>query len=74
MVVCTGAAEKKNMTLVEMAKTMFCESQLSKYFWAKVVNTACYILNKVLVRPILRKIPYELWNDQKLIISYFQVF
>ena len=57
-----------------MARTILCESQLSKYFWAKVVNTVCYILNRTLIRPIVRKTSYELWNDQKINISYFHIF
>ena len=69
-----GIEERKNRTLVEMTRTMLCESQLPKYFWAEAVNTACYILNKALIRPILKKISYELWNDQKPNISYFHVF
>ena len=39
-----------------------------------MVNTSCYVLNKVLVRPILKKIPYELWKNKKPNISYFKVF
>ena len=61
-----GIAEKKNKTLVEMARTMLCESQLLKYFWVEAVNIVCYILNRALIRPILRNPPYELWNNQKL--------
>ena len=38
------------------------------------MNTACYILNRTLIRPILRKTSYELWNNQKPNISYFHVF
>ncbi|KAH9658634.1 hypothetical protein KPL70_023569 [Citrus sinensis] len=39
-----------------------------------VVNTACYVLNRVLIRPNLNKTPYELWNDRKPNIGYFKVF
>ena len=53
---------------------MLCESNLPKYFWTEAVNTASYILNYVLIRPILKKIPYELWNDRKSNINYFHVF
>ena len=53
---------------------MLCEGHLSRYFWAKAINTACYILNRVLVRPILKKTSYELWKDRKPNISYFHVF
>ena len=57
-----------------MARTILCESQLSKYFWTEAVNITCYILNRALIRPILRKPPYELWNNQKPNISYFHIF
>ena len=57
-----------------MARTILLESSLSKDFWAKVVNTACYIQNHVFLRPILKKNPYELWKGRKSNISYFHVF
>ncbi|KAH9705479.1 hypothetical protein KPL70_011888 [Citrus sinensis] len=41
---------------------------------AEAVNTACYVLNRVLIRPNLNKIPYELWKDKKPNIGYFKVF
>ena len=66
--------ERKNRTLEEIARTILCESQLSEYFWVETVNTACYILNRVLVRPILKKILYELQNNRKPNIIYFHVF
>ena len=57
-----------------MARTMLCEGNLPKYFWAKAVNTACDILNRVLIRPILKKTPYELWNERRPNVNYFHVF
>ena len=57
-----------------MARTMLNEHSLPKYFWAEAVNTACYILNSVLIRPLLTKTPYELWNNKKPNVSYFKVF
>ena len=38
------------------------------------VNTSCYVLNKILLRHILKKTPYELWKNKKPNISYFKVF
>ncbi|KAH9752602.1 mitochondrial substrate carrier family protein [Citrus sinensis] len=40
----------------------------------ETVNTACYVLNRVLIRPNLNKTPYELWKDRKPNIGYFKVF
>ena len=57
-----------------MTRTMLNENNLPKYFWAEVVNTSCYVLNRILLRPILKKTPYELWKNKKPYISYFKVF
>ncbi|GJW76943.1 putative ribonuclease H-like domain-containing protein [Tanacetum coccineum] len=37
-----GVAERKNMTLIEAARTMLADSLLPTVFWAEAVNTACY--------------------------------
>ena len=51
---------------------MLLDSGISKGFWA--VNTICFIQNHVFLRPILEKIPYELWKGRKPNISYFHIF
>jgi len=66
--------ERKNRTLEDMARTMLCESNLPTSFWAKAVNAANYVLNRCLIRPILKKTPYELFKGRKPNISYFRVF
>ena len=38
------------------------------------MNRSRYVLNRVLLRPILKKIPYELWKNKKPNISYFKFF
>ncbi|KAH9704455.1 Integrase catalytic domain-containing protein [Citrus sinensis] len=57
-----------------MARIMLNENSLPKYFWAEAVNIACYVLNRVLIRPNLNKTPYELWKDTKPNIGYFKVY
>nr|GEX48402.1 retrovirus-related Pol polyprotein from transposon TNT 1-94 [Tanacetum cinerariifolium] len=41
-----GVAERKNRTLIEAARTVLADSLLPIPFWAKAVNTACYVQNK----------------------------
>ena len=53
---------------------MLSESSLPKYFWADAVNTVCYVMSRVLIRPILKKTPYELFNGKKLNIGHLKVF
>ena len=69
-----GVVERKNRILEEMVHTMLCESNLPRYFWMKVINTACYILNRALIRQILKKTSYELWKGRKSNIAYFYTF
>ena len=58
----------------EIAITLLNETNLPKYFWADAVNTACYVLNRVLIRPILKKTPYELFKGRKPNIYHFRIF
>ncbi|GKA82910.1 ribonuclease H-like domain-containing protein [Tanacetum coccineum] len=38
--------ERKNMTLIEAARTMLADSLLPTTFWAEAVSTACYVQNR----------------------------
>nr|GEU56532.1 hypothetical protein [Tanacetum cinerariifolium] len=69
-----GVAEKKNKTLIEAARTMLADLFLPTTFWAKAVNTACYVFNRVLVTKPQNKIPYELLTSKQPIISYLRHF
>nr|GEW01533.1 ribonuclease H-like domain-containing protein [Tanacetum cinerariifolium] len=60
-----GVAERNNMTLIEVARAMLADSFLPTTFWAKAVNTACYVLNRVLVTKPQNKTPYELLTGPK---------
>ncbi|GJW06095.1 putative ribonuclease H-like domain-containing protein [Tanacetum coccineum] len=44
----------------DAARTMLADSLLPIPFWAEAVNTACYVLNRVLVTKPQNKTPYEL--------------
>ncbi|GKB18844.1 putative ribonuclease H-like domain-containing protein [Tanacetum coccineum] len=69
-----GIAERKNMTLIEAARTMLADSFLPNTFWAEAVSTACYVLNRVLVTKTQNKTPYELITGKIPIISYIRPF
>ena len=53
---------------------MLNENSLPKYFRVDAVNTAYYVLNRVLIRPILKKTPYELFKGRRPILSRLNVF
>jgi hypothetical protein len=66
--------ERKNRTLLDMARTMLDEYKTSDRFWAEAVNTACYAINRLYLHRILKKTSYELLTGKKPNISYFRVF
>ncbi|GKA22180.1 putative ribonuclease H-like domain-containing protein [Tanacetum coccineum] len=66
--------ERKNMTLIEAARTMLADSLLPIVFWAELVNTACYVLNRDLVTKPHNKTPYELIIGRAPSISFMRPF
>ncbi|GJW11755.1 retrovirus-related pol polyprotein from transposon TNT 1-94, partial [Tanacetum coccineum] len=66
--------ERKNSTLQEMSRTMLNEQSLPQKFWCNAVDTSTYILNRILIRAILEKTPYELLRGRKPTLDYFRVF
>lgn len=69
-----GVVERKNRTLQEMARVMLNSKKLAFRLWAETINTACYTINCVNLRPGTTKTPYEIWKGKKSNLSYFHVF
>jgi hypothetical protein len=68
-----GVVERKNMTLLDMARTMLDEYKTPDRFWAKAINTACYSINRLYLHRILKETSYELHTSKKPNVSYFRV-
>jgi hypothetical protein len=69
-----GVVERKNMTVITLARTMIDEYNTPEWFWAEAVNTACYASNRLFPHRLLGKTPYELLNGKKPDVSFFRVF
>ena len=69
-----GIVERKNRTLVEMARTMLDEYKTPRHFWIEAIYTACHIINRVYLHKFFKKTAYELLTDKKPNVSYFKVF
>jgi transposase InsO family protein len=55
-----GVVERKNRTLVEIARMMLDEHGTLRRFWADAISTACYVSNRIFLRSILLLTPFEL--------------
>nr|GFC97289.1 ribonuclease H-like domain-containing protein [Tanacetum cinerariifolium] len=53
---------------------MLADAKLPVTFWAKAVNTACYVQNRVLVNKAHNKTPYELFNRRTPAIGFLKPF
>ena len=69
-----GVVERKNRTLIDMARTMLGEFKTPERFWSEAVNTACHAINRVYLHRLLKKTSYELLTGNKPNVSYFRVF
>nr|GEU57829.1 ribonuclease H-like domain-containing protein [Tanacetum cinerariifolium] len=69
-----GVTKRKNMTLIEAARTMLADSVLPITFWVEAVNTACYVLNRALVIKPHNKTPYELLNSRTPRLDFMRAF
>ncbi|GJY47657.1 ribonuclease H-like domain-containing protein [Tanacetum coccineum] len=67
-------AERRNRTLIEVVRTMLANSKLTTTFWAKAVNTACYVQNRVLVVKPHNKTTYELFHSRTPTLSFIRPF
>jgi transposase InsO family protein len=55
-----GVVERKNKTLIDMARTMLGEFEMPERFWSEAVNTACHAINRLYLHRLLKKTSYEL--------------
>ena len=69
-----GLVEKKNRTLIDTARSMLSEYNISDSFWAEAINTACHASNRLYCHRFHNKTPYELLIGRKPNISYLASF
>jgi transposase InsO family protein len=69
-----GLVERKNRTLIDMARTMLEEYKTLEQFWSGAVNTTCHAINHLHLHRLLKKTTYKLLTSNKPNVSYFHVF
>jgi transposase InsO family protein len=63
--------ERKNRTLIEMARIMLDKYKTLDRFWAEAVNTTCHATNRLYLHKLLKKTSYKLLTGNKPSVSYF---
>ncbi|KAK2438598.1 putative mitochondrial protein [Trifolium repens] len=69
-----GLAERRNRTILDMARNMIKQKKMPHKFWGEAVNTAVYILNKCPTKRLKLKVPEEAWSGRKPNVKHLKVF
>ena len=69
-----GIIERKNRTIMEMARSMLKEEHLPNEYWAEVVVCLAYIENRCPIKKIINKTPKEAWSKRKHNIAHLRIF
>ncbi|XP_055385542.1 uncharacterized protein LOC129614726 [Condylostylus longicornis] len=69
-----GISERKNRTLLDMARCLLLQSELLKYLWAGAIATANHIRNRCPSDSLNGDIPYKFLNTRSPNIVYFKSF
>lgn len=57
-----------------MARVRLNFKKLAFRLWAETINTVCYTINRVYLRPGTTKTRYEIWKGKTPNLTYFYVF
>ncbi|WJX11887.1 hypothetical protein P8452_02442 [Trifolium repens] len=69
-----GLAERRNRTLLNMARCMLKSKELPKKLWGEAVNTAAYVLNRCPTKRLKDTTPEELWTGHKPSVKHLRIF
>ncbi|GJV69852.1 retrovirus-related pol polyprotein from transposon TNT 1-94 [Tanacetum coccineum] len=68
-----GVAERRNRILMDMVRSMICNSILPEFLWTKALKTATHILNRVPSESV-PKTPLKLWTGRAPSLRYFKIW
>nr|GEX36332.1 retrovirus-related Pol polyprotein from transposon TNT 1-94 [Tanacetum cinerariifolium] len=69
-----AVAKRRNITLIEAARTMLNSLNLPKQFWEEAINTACYTQNRSIIVKRHGRTSYDVFRGRSPDVSYFHVF
>jgi len=69
-----GVAERKNKTIMDMARSMLKEKGMPNYFWAEAVICFVYLINKSPTQSVANTTPIEAWSGFKPNVQHLKVF
>jgi hypothetical protein len=69
-----GVAERRNQTVVAMARALLKQRRLPVRFWGEAVVTAVHLLNQSPTKALSDMTPYEAWHDKAPAVAHLRMF
>jgi hypothetical protein len=69
-----GVVERRNQTVVGMARALLKQRGMPAVFWEEAVVMAVYILNRSHTKALNDRTLYEAWHKHKPTVSHLRVF
>ncbi|KAL6621206.1 hypothetical protein ACP70R_033638 [Stipagrostis hirtigluma subsp. patula] len=69
-----GVVERRNQTVVAMARALLKQRKLPAIYWGEAVTTAVYLLNRTPTKSLEGKTPYEAWHGRKPAVQHLRTF
>ncbi|RDX64254.1 hypothetical protein CR513_57211, partial [Mucuna pruriens] len=69
-----GLAERRNRTLLDMARCMIKGKGLPNCYWGEAVTTAAYVLNRCPTKRLQSVTPEEAWTGDKPMVNHLRIF
>ena len=69
-----GVVERRNRTLMEMARSILKHMHMPNYLWGESVRHATYLINRIATRSLQNQTPYEVLRGKRPNISHLRIF
>jgi hypothetical protein len=69
-----GVVERRNRTVMEMARSLLKCMNVPGCFWGEAVNHSVYLLNRLPTKPMGYRTPFEGWHGKRPQLGHLKVF
>jgi transposase InsO family protein len=69
-----SVVERRNQTVVAMARSLLKGRSVPAEFWGEAVVTAVYLLNRAPTKSLAGRTPYEAWHGKKPTVEHLRTF
>ena len=66
--------ERRNISMIDCARTMMMEKNVTLNYWREAISIAIYTLNQVQIKKGTNATPFELWYGHSPNVKNFKVF